>query len=165
MFTDILKVPLAKGGQRFFPFETRMAVWERVPRHGSRVLPEPPPRGFFPFVALPALRGHSLPASEPRAFLSSAPPPSRCCAAAWPASAAGGSCPCCCSAPLPSTLSRWPAAAGCSQATMSRRPRCGGSVLRRAAAAGPTRKAARVSWITPGEGQPLPCSSVALSSW
>lgn len=115
---------------------------------GSRVLPEPPPRGFFPFVALPALRGHSLPASEPRAFLSSAPPPSRCCAAAWPASAAGGSCPCCCSAPLPSTLSRWPAAAGCSQATMSRRPRCGGSVLRRAAAAGPTRKAARVSWIT-----------------
>lgn len=31
MFTDILKVPLAKGGQRFFPFETRMAVWERVP--------------------------------------------------------------------------------------------------------------------------------------
>lgn len=94
----------------------------------SRVLQEPPPRGLFPFVALPALEGHSPPVSEPRALLSSPPPPSRCCAAAWPASAAGGSCRCYCLAPSSLTSSRWPAAAGCSRAMTARRPRCGGIV-------------------------------------
>lgn len=112
----------------------------------SRVLPGAASPRPLPFCRAARARGPFSTASEPRALLSSAPPPSRCCAAAWPASAAGGSCPCCCSAPSPSTSSRWPVAAGCSRATTSRRPRCGGDASMRAAAAGPMRMAVRASW-------------------
>lgn len=106
-----------------------------------------PPRPL-PFCRAARARRPLSAASEPRASFSPAPPPSRCCAAAWPASAAGGSCPCSCSAPSPSTSSRSPAAAGCSRAPTSRRPRCGGDVSTRAAAADPARMAARASWTT-----------------